>query len=144
MDLTLPSSILNQEHEVEVDSENIEDDDSDMPLPETAEYGSNKVDENKILLPTVKFYELFKECMGKLPYATVLKNSNNNQIKLIDLIKFVEIKTSVGLTIKEMNTILSFVATAPMEFVRPLMEIVESGNRAGEPNRQGELWQLKQ
>ena len=39
--------------------------------------------------------------------------------------------------VKEMNTVMSFVATAPLEFVRPLMEIVDS------KERQGELWQLK-
>lgn len=137
LDLTLPSSILNQENEANESPITAEDDDSDMPLPETADYG-NKADENKVLLPTVKFYKLFNDCMGKLPYASILKNSANDQIKLVDLMRFVEAKTTAGLTVKEMNTIISFVATSPLEYVRPLMEIVET------PNRQGELWQLKQ
>lgn len=140
LDVTLPSEILNQSQE--------EDDDSDMPKPETEEYKNQQSsDDNRLLLPTVKFFELFKECMGKLPYATVLKNPNNDQIKLTDLMKFVEVKVlgipneniaPVGITIKEMNTIISFVASAPFEYVRPLMEIVESRER------QQELWVLKQ
>lgn len=132
VDVTLPSEILNQESE--------EDDDSDMPVPETNEYKQpNSYDElnEKTLLPTAKFFRLFNECLGKLPYATILKNANNDQIKLIDLIRFMESKTSDGMKVKEMNTVMSFVATAPLEYVRPLMEIVES------KERQGELWQLK-
>ena len=45
LDVTLPSSILEQ---------NEEDDDSDMPKPETAEYGNPQ--DNKKLMPTPKFY----------------------------------------------------------------------------------------
>lgn len=129
LDVTLPSEILNQ-----VD----EDDDSDMPIPETAEYGeAAKADDNRALLPTQKFYQLFNECMGKLPYNAILKNANGDQLKLVDLFRFMEAKTSVGTTVKEMNTIMSFIASSPMEYVRPLMEIVES------PERQKELWVLK-
>lgn len=133
VDVTLPSEILNQQNDQE-------DDDSDMPLPETADYKQpnsyNELNE-RTLLPTAKFFKLFNDCLGKLPYATILKNSNNDQIKLIDLIRFIESKTSDGMKVKEMNTVMSFVATAPLEFVRPLMEIVDS------KERQGELWQLK-
>lgn len=126
----LPSDIIFNEDE---------DDDSDMPLPETANYDEPKKenpDDNKILLPTQKFYKLFDTCMGKLPYSSVLKNSNNEQIKLIDLFRFIESKTS-GITVKEMNTIISFVASSPLEFVRPFMELVENGES------QRELWVLK-
>ena len=130
VDVTLPSEILNQQNNQE------EDDDSDMPLPETAEY--KNPDEDKLLIPTPKFHKLFNECMGKLPYAAILKNANNDQIKLIDLVRFVEAKSTSGLSIKEMNTVISFVATSPLEFVRPFMEVVESRER------QSELWQLKQ
>ena len=128
LNLELPSSILTNE---------FEDDDSDMPLPETADYKEpNQADDDRVLLPTPKFYKLFNECLGKMPYASVLKNSNNDQIKLVDLIKFVEVKAD-GLTVKEMNTIISFVAGCPLEFVRPFMEIVETAER------QKELWILK-
>jgi len=129
LDTTLPSDILN---------ERIEDDDSDMPLPETAEYKDpSKADDNKILVPTAKFYKLFNECLGKLPYASILGQAGQGQIKLIDLFRFIESKTSTGMTVKEMNTIISFIVTAPMEYVRPFMEIVES------QQRQQELWVLK-
>jgi len=125
----LPSSILTDANQ--------EDDDSDMPLPETAEYKNPQDDDNRILLPSAKFYRLFNECLGKLPYSSILKNSNGDQIKLVDLIRFVEAKNGNGISVKEMNTVISFVATSPLEFVRPLMEIVES------PERQKELWTLK-
>ena len=73
LNLELPSSILTKE---------FEDDDSDMPLPETAEYKDPKqADDDRVLLPTPKFYTLFNECLGKMPYSSVLKNSNNDQIK---------------------------------------------------------------
>jgi len=110
-----------------------------MPLPETAEYKEvrGNAEDNRLLAPTIKFYKLFEDCMGKLPYASILKNGNNDQIKLVDLIRFVESKNSTGITIKEMNTVISFVATAPLEYVRPLMEIIDS------KERQQELWSLK-
>ena len=77
LNLELPSSILTKE---------FEDDDSDMPLPETTEYKDPKqADDDRVLMPTPKFYTLFNECLGKMPYASILKNSNNDQIKLVDL-----------------------------------------------------------
>ena len=59
LNLELPSSILTKE---------FEDDDSDMPLPETADYKDpNHADDDRVLLPTPKFYKLFNECLGKMP-----------------------------------------------------------------------------
>ena len=129
LDLKLPSSIIDQSMD--------EDDDSDMPLPETAEYADPHASDNKILIPTAKFYKLFNECMGKLPYASIIKNEKNDQIKLVDLFNYVEMRNSTGISVKEMNAIISFVANAPFEFVRPFMEIVN------EADRQKELWTLK-
>ena len=125
LDVTLPSDILNQTEE---------DDDSDMPYPETADYGKVNKDDNRKLLPTPKFYMLIGTCLGKLSYATILKNANNDQIKLTDLMKFIEAKPEM--TITEMNTIISFITTAPMEYIKPFMELVESRER------QQELWRL--
>ena len=131
LDVQLPSSILNETES--------EDDDSDMPLPETKEYGApQQANQDAMLVPTVKFFELFNGCLGKLPYATILKNQNNDQIKLTDLFRYVESKTREGIMVKEMNTIISFIATAPFEYVRPLMDIIE------DPKRQVELWILKE
>ena len=63
-----------------------------MPLPETNDYNNGKrADDDRVLVPTVKFIKLFEECLGKLPYSSILKNANNDQIKLVDLIKFVEV-----------------------------------------------------
>ena len=61
------------------------DDDSDMPEPETKSY-------EKLITCTNKFMQLFHETVDTLPYATILKNSNNDQIKLIDLVKYIEQK----------------------------------------------------
>ena len=125
LDVTLPSDILNQ---------NEEDDDSDMPKPETADYGRANQNDNRKLIPTPKFYMLVGSCLGKLPYATILKNTNNDQIKLTDLLKFIESKPEM--TVTEMNTIISFIATTPLDYIKPFMELVESRDR------QQELWRL--
>ena len=121
---------MSKEKEQEVKAEDL-----NLELPSSILTKEFK-DDDRVLLPTPKFYKLFNECLGKMPYASVLKNSNNDQIKLVDLIKFVEVKAG-GLTVKEMNTIISFVAGCPLEFVRPFMEIVETAER------QKELWVLK-
>ena len=59
VDVTLPSEILNQQNEQE-------DDDSDMPVPETADYKQpnsyNELNE-RTLLPTAKFFKLFNRDM---------------------------------------------------------------------------------
>lgn len=117
-----------------------EDDDADMPTPDTEQYGAGPegVDQNasRILKPTYKFMKLFEECLGKLPYAAILKNQKNEQIKLTDLMRFVEAK-SEQMTVGEMNTIISFIAQCPTEFVRPLMDIIEDSKR------QTELWSVQ-
>ena len=61
------------------------DDDSDMPEPETKTY-------DNLIRCTAKFMQLFNQVVGELPYATILKNSNGDQLKLIDLVKYVETK----------------------------------------------------
>ena len=59
-----------------------EESDADMPTPETANYDEPKKEEDtKILKPTFLFMKMFEECLGKMPYASILKNSNNDSIK---------------------------------------------------------------
>lgn len=121
-------------------SDIIFDDDTDMPVPETNNYQQNTDDSKnadgaRILHTTLLFNTLFMNCMGKLPYASVLKNNNNEQIKLADLVKFIENKKS-GMTVAEMNTIIGFIANCPFEHVRPLMDIITS-------NDQRELWTVE-
>lgn len=111
------------------------DTDMDMPEPETANYDEQPAAEDaRLLKPTPLFVKLFNECLGKLPYATILKNNNGDSLKLIDLFRFVEAKTESGISIKEMNTIISFIANSPLEIVRPFMEYVENNEK------QTQLW----
>lgn len=114
-----------------------DEEDTDMPTPETEDYNAahSNSDNDRLLKPSYKFVKLFEDCLGKLPYASVLKNQNNEQIKLLDLMRFVEAKTD-QMTVGEMNTIISFLAQCPVEVIRPLMEIIE------DQKRQPELWTL--
>lgn len=111
------------------------DTDMDMPEPETANYDEQPAAEDtRLLKPTPLFMQLFNDCLGKLPYATVLKNNTGDSLKLIDLFRFVEAKADAGISIKEMNTIISFIANSPLEVVRPFMEYVEN------QEKQTQLW----
>lgn len=110
--------------------------DADMPQPETADYSDKNDVNNKTLTLTVKGLKLFEECLGKLPYNTIFKSGDNKAIKLTDLMKFIETKSN-GMLVKEMNTIISFIVTAPLDIIKPLMEIIEDNNR------QSELWTVK-
>ena len=103
------------------------DDDSDMPEPETKSYA-------KLIKCTNKFMQLFHETVDTLPYATILKNSNNDQIKLIDLVKYIEQKYD-RMPIEEMDKIVSFIANLDFKHARPLMEIIE------DQNKQSILWE---
>ncbi len=94
------------------------DDDSDMPEPETKTY------EKQIQL-TDKFMNLFEDVMGKLPYASILKNAKGDQIKLIDLVKYIEAKKD-KISIDEMDKIVSFIANIEFKIARPLMELIEN------------------
>lgn len=103
------------------------DDDSDMPEPETKSY-------EKLIRCTNMFMQLFHETVDTLPYATILKNSNNDQIKLIDLVKYIEQKYD-RMPIEEMDKIVSFIANLDFKHARPLMEIIE------DQNKQSILWE---
>ena len=89
------------------------DDDSDMPEPETKSY-------EKLIKCTNKFMQLFHETVDTLPYATILKNSNNDQIKLIDLVKYIEQKYD-RMPIEEMDKIVSFIANLDFKHLIPLI-----------------------
>lgn len=106
----------------------IEDDDSDMPEPETKDY-------DQYIKCTDLFMELFMETVGKLPYASVLKNNNGEQIKLISLVKYVEMNKD-KIRVDEMNRIVSWIANLEFRLSRPLMEIIEN------QERQKELWEM--
>ena len=96
------------------------DDDSDMPEPETKTY-------DNLIRCTAKFMQLFNQVVGELPYATILKNSTGDQLKLIDLVKYVETKKD-RMPITEMDKIVAFIANLGFKYSRPLMEVIEDSN----------------
>lgn len=96
-------------------------DDSDMPEPKTAEY--------KVALKlNDTFMTLFNQAIGKMPYSSIMTNNNNEKIKLIDIVRFIEVKKD-NISVDEMNTVIGFIASAPFKYVRPLMEIVEDASK---------------
>ena len=95
--------------------------DADMPEPETHSY------DPKLRLHDT-FMNLFEQAVGQMPYATVLINKSNEKLELINLVRFIE-QHKDGITIPELNTVISYIATAPFQFVRPLMEIIDNKSR---------------
>ena len=104
--------------------------DDEMPEPETKNY-------EQTLKPTSLFYDLFNEAVGNMKYATILTNQQNNSIKLIDLVHFVEAKKEKGFGVAEMNNIISFIACGEFKNVRPLMEIIDN------KEKQSILWTIE-
>lgn len=100
------------------------DDDSDMPLPETKEY-------EKFIACTDKFMTLFSQVTGHMPYASILRNSTGDSIKLIDLVKYVESKQN-RIAVSEMDKIISFIANIEFKHARPLMELIEDQTKQAE------------
>lgn len=100
------------------------DDDTDMPEPETKDYTQS-------IRCTPLFLELFYEAINHMPYASILKNANNEQIKLIDLVKYVEAKKN-NIDIKEMDKIISFIANIEFKYSRKLMEKIENQSQQKE------------
>ena len=105
-----------------------EDDDSDMPQPQTKAY-------KKYLKCTDMFMSLFMECVSNLPYSSVLKNNDGAAIKLTDLVHFVE-QNREHISVDDMNVIISYIANLGFKIARPLMEVVD--NKA----EQSKLWML--
>lgn len=104
------------------------DSDADMPEQETHEYKED--DPNKMSLrlsPLFKY--MFNDCVGKLPYNTVLENSNKENIKIHDLINFVNGNYEKDIMVKDMNTIISFLSACPINIIKPLMELIEKDQK---------------
>jgi hypothetical protein len=122
-------------------SDIIFDDEDSMPVPETATYSEQQAAapqddmQNKILKPTYKFLKLFEDCMGQLPYNTILTNAKDEKIKLTSLFQFIEAKQN-GMTVKDMNAIIAFIAPVEYKIVQPLMSIIDDNVK------QRELWTI--
>lgn len=123
---------VDKELDKSIDPEDIiiEDDDSDMPTPESKVY-----DTKKYVKCTETFMKLFNNTVGVLPYATILKNQDGDQIKLIDVVKYVETKKDC-IALDEMNRIVSFIANLEFKYARPLMEVIEN------KSMHKDLWEL--
>ncbi|MBO6271808.1 hypothetical protein J6O48_03395 [bacterium] len=117
-------SIDSIEPEDIVFDDNSEDDDSDMPIPQTKDYV-------QMLRCKPLFIELFNEAIGHMPYASILKNQNNEQIKLIDLVRYVEAKKD-SMEITEMDKVISFIANLDFKYARKLMEKIENQSQQKE------------
>ena len=103
-----------------------QDDDSDMPKPETKQY--------KVYLKlTPKFMQLFGQSVNSLPYRTVLTNTQGKQMALPKMVQFIEQhREKIGR--EDMNFILSFLDNLAFVHARPLMDAVSGG-------QQQELWE---
>ena len=116
--------------------------DADMPKPETRSYDkpSTSAEEKKKVATelrlTPKFTELFNSCVCTLPYGTVLTAPNGDSIKLIDFVRFIEEHTNC-MKVVEMNTIIAYMQSLPFNAIRPILEIIENGQKS-----QSELWTL--
>lgn len=108
----------------------VEEDDSDMPAPETKEYKS-------YLKVTDRFKTLFTQVINSLPYNSVIANEKNEKIRLIDFVRYVEQKQD-KITVPEMNNVISYIAQLNFNIARPLMEVIE--NR----EQQATLWTATQ
>lgn len=100
--------------------------DADMPEPRTHEFQN--------------YFKLSEHCLDiidrtykQLPYNTVLGPANGDQIKLNQLLGFVE-EHKDALTINELNQIIRFMAYAPYSVAKEFMYHVES------EQLQQELW----
>ena len=117
------------------------DEEDSMPVPETATYSEQQTAapqndmQNKILKPTYKFLKLFEDCMGQLPYNTILTNAKDEKIKLTSLFQFIEAKQN-GMTVGDMNAIIAFIAPVEYKIVHPLMSIIDDNIK------QRELWTI--
>lgn len=100
---------------------NEQTDDSDMPEPQTKDY-------SRRLRCKPLFMTLFTEMVNDLPYATILKNQKGEQIKLVDIVKYVETKHE-SMDVSEMDKIISFIATIDFKHARPIMEKIENSEQ---------------
>jgi len=81
----------------------MEDDDSDMPAPQTKVY-------KQLLKVTPLFMQRFHQCVDSLPYRTVLSNNSGQQQRLVEVVKFVEANNQ-KMEVGDMNIIISILRT---------------------------------
>lgn len=104
--------------------------DEDMPEPKTKSY-----DQYLVLSDT--FMNLVQTCFGNMPYNSVFHNNIGQQMKMSDLMTYLD-KNRLHCGINEMNQCITFMASAPYNKVKPLMEYIEDNKK------QEELWKIVQ
>lgn len=95
-----------------------DDDDSDMPKPQTKSY-------KKYLKCSDRFMLLLEQCLGTLPYGTILRNGQGNSMRLIDFVRFIEQRKD-HIEVNEMNDFIGYIAQLDFRHARPLMEVIEN------------------
>lgn len=122
--------VMDEENEVTT----VSSPDEDMPVPETKDYteGLRELQIKFKLEP--KFNKMFNNAFLSMPYTTILTNTEGDQIKLIDLIRYVESRPVM--TQEELETVVGFIASGPIRNVRDLMLIIEN------TENQNQLWTL--
>jgi uncharacterized protein YfaA (DUF2138 family) len=113
---------------VDEETEDVEDDDTEMPQPQTKIY-------KKYLKCSDVFMNLFHKSLGTLPYNTILVNTDNSKMRLIDFMRYMESKKD-KISIEDMNIVISYISQLDFEHARPIMEIIE------DKNRQNILWSI--
>ena len=106
----------------------MEDDDSDMPAPQTKVY-------KQLLKVTPLFMQRFHQCVDSLPYRTVLSNNSGQQQRLVEVVKFVEANNQ-KMEVGDMNIIISYIENLDFAHARPLMEIIDV------KENQAKLWTI--
>src|SRR5574344_2584747 len=87
---------------VDEETEDVEDDDTEMPQPQTKIY-------KKYLKCSDVFMNLFHKSLGTLPYNTILVNTDNSKMRLIDFMRYMESKKD-KISIEDMNIVISYIS----------------------------------
>ena len=106
----------------------IEDNDSDMPAPETKVY-------KKYMKLNDTFMSLFYECINPLPYKTVLTNGNGNTMALAAFVNFVE-QNRNKILVEDMNLLISYIDNMPFRNARNIMGHIK------DKEKQARLWEI--
>lgn len=119
-----------QEEKIKNQVEELESDDIEMEKPQTKEY-------KQYLVLTDKLIDLLNTTLGALPYNTIFGLPTGQRMRMADILKFVN-DNREKMQINDMNQIIAFLATAPYNRIKPLMEYIE------DKNKQTELWKISE
>ncbi len=101
----------------------------DMPEPKVKKY-------QKVCVLTEKFKEVINGTLGTLGYAQII-GVPQQHFQVSQLFKRIE-ELNYRIPVQEMNNIISLIALAPYNVVKPFMELVEN------PQLQTTLWTIEE